>query len=47
MAIVLADILDVKHVALDLRPRTPEKAFRELIGLLEANEQVVEPEKFL
>lgn len=47
MAILLADILDVKHVALDLRPRTQEKAFRELIGLLQTNEQVSEPEKFL
>jgi len=47
MAIVLADVVDVKHVDLSLRARTPENAFRQLIGLLAATEQVTDPDKFL
>ncbi|MEY2439717.1 MAG: hypothetical protein QOI34_1102 [Verrucomicrobiota bacterium] len=47
MAIVLADLLELKHLDLSLRPRTAENAFRELIGLLAANEQVAQPENFL
>jgi mannitol/fructose-specific phosphotransferase system IIA component (Ntr-type) len=46
MAIVLADLLDPKHVELALRPRTAENAIRELISLLAANEQVPDPDKF-
>jgi mannitol/fructose-specific phosphotransferase system IIA component (Ntr-type) len=47
MAIVLADVVDVKHLDLSLRARTQENAFRQLIGLLAATEQVIDPEKFL
>jgi mannitol/fructose-specific phosphotransferase system IIA component (Ntr-type) len=47
MAIVLADLIDVKNIDLALRARTQENAVRQLIGLLSANEQVTEPEGFL
>ena len=47
MALVLADLLDKKHVDLALRPRTQENAFRDLIRLLTINEQISDPEKFL
>jgi mannitol/fructose-specific phosphotransferase system IIA component (Ntr-type) len=40
MAIALADLLDPKHVKLALRSRTAENAIRELLELLQANEQV-------
>ena len=46
MAIALADLLDPKHVQLNLRSRMAENAIRELIGLLAANEQVKEPDEF-
>ena len=46
MAIALADLLDVKHVELNLRSRTGSNAIRELIALLAANEQVAEPANF-
>ncbi|MEY2484920.1 MAG: fructose system component [Verrucomicrobiota bacterium] len=47
MAIVLADVVDVKHLDLSLRARTQENAFRQLIGLLAATEQVIDSDKFL
>jgi mannitol/fructose-specific phosphotransferase system IIA component (Ntr-type) len=47
MAIVLADVVDIKHMDLSLRARTPENAFRQLIGLLAGTEQVTDPDKFL
>lgn len=47
MALALADLLDEKHVALELRARTRRNALREIIRLLEANEKVREPAKFL
>jgi mannitol/fructose-specific phosphotransferase system IIA component (Ntr-type) len=47
MAIALTDLLDPKHVDLDLRTRTPETALRKLVGLLAADGQISEPEKFL
>ena len=47
MAIVLPDLLDVKHVDLNLGPRSPENVVRELIGLLTANEQLREADLFL
>jgi mannitol/fructose-specific phosphotransferase system IIA component (Ntr-type) len=47
MAIPLVDLLDKKHVDLDLRARTQENALRKIVKLLAANEQVSEPERFL
>lgn len=47
MALALADLLNEKHVDLDLRTRTLETALRKLVRLLEADERICEPEKFL
>lgn len=47
MAIALADLLDPKHVDLDLRARTAEKAIRKIVRLLAADEQLNDPAKFL
>lgn len=47
MPILLADLLDEKHVDLELRTRTQENAIRKLVGLFAANEQIREPEMFL
>jgi fructose PTS system EIIA component len=47
MAVVLADLLDEKQIALDLRAQTRDEALREIVGLLRANEKLPEPEKFL
>lgn len=47
MPILLADLLDEKHVDLDLRTRTQENAIRRLVQLFAANEQIREPEIFL
>jgi mannitol/fructose-specific phosphotransferase system IIA component (Ntr-type) len=47
MAIALADLLDPKHVDLDLRTRTPEKAIWKIVRLLAADEQLSDPGKFL
>jgi mannitol/fructose-specific phosphotransferase system IIA component (Ntr-type) len=47
MAIVLPDLLDPRRVELNLRARSPENAFRQLVSLLSVNEHVREPEKFL
>jgi mannitol/fructose-specific phosphotransferase system IIA component (Ntr-type) len=47
MAVVLADLLDEKQIALDLRAHTQEEALREIVDLLYANEQISDPEKFL
>jgi len=46
MAIALADLLDAKHVQLNLRSRTAENAIRELVAILAANEQVKDADKF-
>ncbi|MFZ3377084.1 MAG: PTS sugar transporter subunit IIA [Chthoniobacterales bacterium] len=47
MAIALADLLDEKNVALQLRPRNQANALREIVQLLTANGQIDHPEKFL
>jgi mannitol/fructose-specific phosphotransferase system IIA component (Ntr-type) len=47
MPILLADLLDEKHVDLELRTRTQENAIRKLVRLFAANEQIREPEVFL
>jgi mannitol/fructose-specific phosphotransferase system IIA component (Ntr-type) len=47
MAIALADLLDPKHVDLDLRTRTPENAIRKIVRLLAADEQISDADKFL
>ena len=47
MAVVLADLLDEKQIALNLRAHTQEEALREIVVLLHANEQISDPEKFL
>jgi mannitol/fructose-specific phosphotransferase system IIA component (Ntr-type) len=46
MAIALADLLDPKHVQLNLRSRTAEMAIQELVALIAANEQVKERDRF-
>ena len=47
MALALADLLNEKHVDLDLRTRTLETALAKLIRLLETDERIAEPGKFL
>jgi mannitol/fructose-specific phosphotransferase system IIA component (Ntr-type) len=47
MALSLADLLNEAHVDLDLRTRTMTTALQKLIKLLQADEKIREPEKFL
>ena len=47
MPVLLSDLLDEKQVALHLGARTEENALHEIISLLHANGQIVDPEKFL
>jgi mannitol/fructose-specific phosphotransferase system IIA component (Ntr-type) len=47
MAIVLADLLNEKHVDLDLRTGARETALTRLVRLWQQNDQIKEPEKFL
>jgi mannitol/fructose-specific phosphotransferase system IIA component (Ntr-type) len=47
MAIALADLLDKKQIALNLRARTQTEAMREIVQLLVANGKIDNPEKFL
>jgi mannitol/fructose-specific phosphotransferase system IIA component (Ntr-type) len=47
MAIALADLLDEKDVALQLRARKQANALREIVQLLAANGKIDHPEKFL
>jgi mannitol/fructose-specific phosphotransferase system IIA component (Ntr-type) len=47
MAVVLADLLDEKQIALELRAQTRDEALREIVGLLWANGKLRDPEKFL
>ncbi len=47
MAIALNDLLKEKHVDLNLGTRSLETALRKLVGLLETDEQIRDPEKFL
>jgi mannitol/fructose-specific phosphotransferase system IIA component (Ntr-type) len=47
MAIALADLLDEKHVVLQLHARKQANALREIVQLLAANGKIDHPEKFL
>jgi mannitol/fructose-specific phosphotransferase system IIA component (Ntr-type) len=47
MAIALADLLDEKHVVLQLHARKQANALREITQLLAANGKIDHPEKFL
>jgi mannitol/fructose-specific phosphotransferase system IIA component (Ntr-type) len=47
MAIALADILDERHIALQLKSRRQANALREIIGLLEKTGSVPQPAEFL
>src|SRR5713226_4354968 len=47
MVIALADLLDEKNVALQLRPWKQANALREIVQLLAANEKIDHPVKFL
>src|SRR3977135_2280031 len=47
MAIALADILDERHIALQLKSRRQANALREIIGLLEKTGKVLQPAEFL
>jgi PTS system nitrogen regulatory IIA component len=47
MAIALADILDQRHVALQLRSRRRPNVIREIVSLFEKTESVVRPADFL
>jgi PTS system fructose-specific IIC component len=47
MAIALADILDERHIALQLKSRGQANALREIIGLLEKTGSVLQPADFL
>ena len=47
MAIALADILDERHIALQLKSRRQSNALREIIGLLEETGSMLQPAEFL
>jgi mannitol/fructose-specific phosphotransferase system IIA component (Ntr-type) len=47
MALLLADLLKETHVDLDLRTLSMTTALQKLIKLLEADEKISDPEKFL
>jgi len=47
MAIALADLLEEKNVALQLRARKQANALREIVQLLTANGKIDHPETFL
>ena len=47
MAIALAEILDERHIALQLKSRRQANALREIIGLLEKTGSVLQPAEFL
>ncbi len=47
MAIALADILDERHIALQLKSRRQANTLREIIGLLEKTGSVLQPAEFL
>src|SRR5258708_8985891 len=47
MAIALADILDERHIALQLKSRRQANALREIISLLEKTGSVLQPAELL
>ncbi len=47
MAVVLADVLDERHVTLDVRARSREEALREIITTMRGDRTLADPEKFL
>jgi mannitol/fructose-specific phosphotransferase system IIA component (Ntr-type) len=47
MAIALADVLDERQIALQLKSRRPANALREIIGLFEKTRSVLQPTDFL
>ena len=47
MAVVLSDLLNEKHVVLNLRSRTGTKVLGEIVDVLHANHAVGDPKKFL
>jgi len=47
MAVVLADLLEEKHVTLDLRAATRDEALREIILTMRGPKEVRDTEKFL
>ena len=47
MAVVLADLLDEKQIALDLRGGSLNEALREIIDLLASNGRISDAEKFV
>ena len=47
MAVMLADLLDERHVTLELRARTREEALREIVATMSAAGSVVEVEQLL
>jgi mannitol/fructose-specific phosphotransferase system IIA component (Ntr-type) len=47
MSIALADLVDPKQIALNLRARTQAEAMREIVDLLVAADKIDNPKKFL
>ena len=47
MSIALAELIDPKQIALDLRARTQAEALHEIVDLLVANERIDNAERFL
>lgn len=47
MSIALADLVDPKQIALNLRARTQVEAMREIVDLLVAADKIDNPKKFL
>ena len=47
MAVVLADLLDEKQIALELQSQTRDEAIHEIVGLMQASGSIHDAEKFL
>ena len=47
MAVVLADLLEEKHITLELQARTRAQALREIVATMTVGGALRDPEKFL
>ena len=47
MAVVLSDLLDERHVTLELKARTRPEALREIVATMTTGNEIRDPEKFI
>jgi mannitol/fructose-specific phosphotransferase system IIA component (Ntr-type) len=47
MAVVLSDLLDERHVTLELKARTRPEALREIVSTMTTGDQIRDPKKFI